>query len=284
MSLIQPLVQTPVASSTDQSLSDVVQPIPGAVFLDTAPAPTGPAASKIVDPIFGDPVFYENIAQTYELSASGAVAVTGSASLEKRLYLTASGSTVTGGSASLEITKYISTDADITVTGSASLVQNLLVTATAAASVTGSAAIGVLYYLSADGTVAVTGAADIRRALELSASGSIAITGTADLRHMHGLVGTGYVAITGSAGIVQRLTVIAAGYSLIAGSATIQRIVNYYPMRVRDPATQTWVLARLRVKTRYDQPFVYVTAKARKPAKPDEWYWFAGASRPGVSA
>lgn len=284
MSLVQPLVQTPVASSTDTPLSEVVQPIPGAVFLDTGTVPAGPAPAPLVDSIFGDPVFYESIAQTYEIDADGTASVTGSAELTRQLFLAANGAATVSGSASLEITQYISAAGAATITGSASIVQWLDISASAAATVTGSAAVGVLYYLTADGTVAITGTAEILRSLNITASGNATISGTAGIMHIHGLAATGFVAVAGSAGIVQRLIIIAAGQSSVTGTAAILRIINYYPLRVRDPATRAWVLARLRVKTRYDEPWVYVTAKARKPAKPDEWYWFAGAPRPGVPA
>lgn len=226
MSVVQPVVSSTVADPEVDVLSEVVQALPGAVFLNVGSPEPAPASSKIVDPIFGDPVFYENIAQTYEIAADGQVSITGTAEILRLLHLEAAGTAFVTGNASIGTTMVIAGDGTAAVTGDADIQRTHTVDASGEALVTGDASIIHVHGLAGDATASVTGDASIIQTFAISGAGTAAVTGDASIVQRLIIAAAGNVSVTGNATIRQILVIGASGSVSVTGDATLN--FRYY--------------------------------------------------------
>lgn len=139
--------------------------------------------------------------------------------------------------------------------------------------VTGETIIALRSPIISDAFSNLSGSAEILHKLIITSEGSVVLLGSASIIAKLVLEAFSTVFVTGDIALIQRLAISAAAAGIVSGDVNLNIQINYWQIKVRDPATGNWVRAYLKIKDRYDQPFVRRVAHGKMPA-PYQYAWY----------
>jgi hypothetical protein len=158
-----------------------------------------------------------------DIEATGALSITGVATLNAPGSLAGSGSVSVAGAADLDGVGSLAALGAVSISGSADLTEPTEndIAAAGALSISGLAALNGPGTLAAAGSVGISGVADLNAVGSLAAAGSLAVVGDANLKALGELGAIGALSVSGTADLDAIGDLLAAGALSISGTADL---------------------------------------------------------------
>ena len=135
-----------------------------------------------------------------DISAAGALSISGAAALNAAGSLAAAGAVSITGAADLDARGTLNAAGTVSITGAADLDAAGVLVAAGTISIAGAADLDAIGNLAAAGALSISGAADLSGSdIDIVASGSLSITGVAALTAVGQLLAAGSIVVTGAA-------------------------------------------------------------------------------------